>query len=109
MINRLLVLILSGLSSAIVTLAADVQDSEDPAGMKRYEGSEIIGYPAPKFDEFLLCVEAHGPFNVQALLVLRCGHVGSNTFDQRARCCFSWSMTVGYDGFPSTVMTRGRG
>jgi OOP family OmpA-OmpF porin len=34
--------------------AADVPGSKDPAGMKRYEGSEIIGYRAPKFDEFLL-------------------------------------------------------
>jgi OOP family OmpA-OmpF porin len=34
--------------------AQDVQDSKDPAGMKRYEGSVIIGYRAPKFDEYLL-------------------------------------------------------
>jgi outer membrane protein OmpA-like peptidoglycan-associated protein len=34
--------------------AQDVSDSKDPAGMKRYEGSEIIGYRAPKFDEYLL-------------------------------------------------------
>ncbi len=34
--------------------AADVAGSEDPAGMKRYTGSEIIGYHAPQFDEFLL-------------------------------------------------------
>jgi OOP family OmpA-OmpF porin len=34
--------------------AADVPDSKDPAGMKRYEGSEIIGYHAPKFDEYIL-------------------------------------------------------
>ena len=34
--------------------AQDVPDSKDPAGMKRYEGSEIIGYRAPKFDEYLL-------------------------------------------------------
>ena len=34
--------------------AADVPDSKDPAGMKRYQGSEIIGYHAPKFDEFVL-------------------------------------------------------
>jgi outer membrane protein OmpA-like peptidoglycan-associated protein len=34
--------------------AQDVPDSKDPAGMKRYEGSALIGYRAPKFDEFLL-------------------------------------------------------
>ena len=52
--NRLLVLLSLGLSSATVILAADVQGAQDPAGMKRYEGSEIIGYRGPKFDEFLL-------------------------------------------------------
>lgn len=34
--------------------AADEIGSRDPAGLKRYEGSEIIGYRAPKFDEFVL-------------------------------------------------------
>lgn len=34
--------------------AKDEPGSKDPAGLKRYEGSEIIGYRAPKFDEFLL-------------------------------------------------------
>ena len=34
--------------------AADLPNSKDPPGMKRYTGSEIIGYRAPKFDEFLL-------------------------------------------------------
>lgn len=34
--------------------AQDVPNSKDPAGMKRYEGSEIIGYHAPQFDEYLL-------------------------------------------------------
>ena len=34
--------------------AADVPGSQDPAGMKRYVGSEIIGYRGPKFDEYLL-------------------------------------------------------
>jgi len=33
---------------------ADIPGSKDPAGVKRYTGSEIIGYRAPKFDEFLL-------------------------------------------------------
>jgi OOP family OmpA-OmpF porin len=39
---------------ATTTPAADVANSHDPAGMKRYEGSEIIGYREPKFDEFVL-------------------------------------------------------
>ncbi len=34
--------------------AADVPGSQDPAGVKRYTGSEIIGYHAPTFEEFLL-------------------------------------------------------
>jgi OOP family OmpA-OmpF porin len=34
--------------------AADLPNSKDPPGMRRYTGSEIIGYRAPKFDEFLL-------------------------------------------------------
>src|SRR5205085_7683144 len=34
--------------------AADIPGSKDPAGVKRYTGSEIIGYRAPTFDEFLL-------------------------------------------------------
>jgi OOP family OmpA-OmpF porin len=39
---------------ATVALAADVPGSKDAPGMRRYAGSEIIGYRAPKFDEFLL-------------------------------------------------------
>lgn len=35
-------------------MAADLPGSKDPPGMKRYEGSEIIGYRAAKFDEFVL-------------------------------------------------------
>jgi len=38
----------------LLLAAADIQGSKDPPGMKRYEGSEIIGYHAPKFDEYLL-------------------------------------------------------
>src|SRR5438270_412754 len=38
----------------LMTAAQDVPNSKDPAGMKRYEGSELIGYRAPKFDEYLL-------------------------------------------------------
>src|ERR1035437_1722422 len=34
--------------------AADLPGSKDPPLMKRYAGSEIIGYRSPKFDEFLL-------------------------------------------------------
>ena len=42
------------LAFAVHGLAADLPGSKDPAGVKRYTGSEIIGYHAPKFDEFLL-------------------------------------------------------
>ena len=38
----------------LCVMAADLAGSKDPPDMKRYEGSEIIGYRAPKFDEFLL-------------------------------------------------------
>ena len=42
-------------SGAILTSAGqDLPNSKDPAGMKRYEGSEIIGYRSPMFDEYLL-------------------------------------------------------
>ena len=43
---------LIGFSAAM--LAADLPGSKDPPGMKRYDGSEIIGYRQPKFDEYLL-------------------------------------------------------
>lgn len=33
---------------------ADIAGAQDPPGVKRYTGSEIIGYHAAKFDEFLL-------------------------------------------------------
>jgi OOP family OmpA-OmpF porin len=49
--------ILSGaviLSAALAARAQDVPSSKDPAGMKRYEGSDLIGYRAPQFDEYLL-------------------------------------------------------
>jgi len=48
--TRLIVL----LGIAAAGIAADIPGSKDPAGIKRYVGSEIIGYRAPKFDEFLL-------------------------------------------------------
>jgi hypothetical protein len=35
-------------------VAADLPGSKDPPLMKRYAGSEIIGYRSPKFDEYLL-------------------------------------------------------
>ena len=38
----------------VLVPAADLAGSKDPPGMKRYEGSEIIGYREPKFDEYLL-------------------------------------------------------
>jgi OOP family OmpA-OmpF porin len=49
--------LIAGLSAilfmAMFVRAQDVVGSKDPAGMKRYEGSEIIGYRAPKFDQYL--------------------------------------------------------
>lgn len=54
MMKRLLALFLFTLSFRVAAPGADVPGSKDPAGMKRYEGSELIGYRAPKFDEFLI-------------------------------------------------------
>jgi OmpA-OmpF porin, OOP family len=45
---------LLALALAMHGSAADIPGSQDPAGVKRYTGSEIIGYHAPQFDEFLL-------------------------------------------------------
>jgi len=42
------------LAAVLPSFGQDVAGSKDPAGMKRYEGSELIGYRAPKFDEYLL-------------------------------------------------------
>ena len=39
---------------ALPARGADLPGSQDPPGMKRYAASEIIGYRAAKFDEFLL-------------------------------------------------------
>lgn len=39
---------------ASCSFGADLPGSQDPPDMKRYAGSEIIGYRGPKFDEFLL-------------------------------------------------------
>ena len=38
----------------LLATAADLPSSQDAPGTRRYAGSEIIGYRAPKFDEFLL-------------------------------------------------------
>jgi OOP family OmpA-OmpF porin len=54
MTKRILVFSLLLAIPSIGAFAADVAGSKDPPGMKRYEGSEIIGYRAPKFDEFLV-------------------------------------------------------
>ena len=43
--------------------AADLAGSKDPAGMKRYEGSEIIGYREPKFDQYVLPLSAPTGFS----------------------------------------------
>jgi OmpA-OmpF porin, OOP family len=48
------ILFASALFPALPLVGADLAGSQDPPGMKRYEGSEIIGFRAPKFDEFLL-------------------------------------------------------
>ena len=37
-----------------VLQGADLDGSKDPPGMKRYEGSQIIGYRSPRFDEYVL-------------------------------------------------------
>src|ERR1017187_3928713 len=44
--------------SALISAAQDLPNSKDPAGMKRYEGSELIGYRAPRFDEYVLPLSA---------------------------------------------------
>src|SRR5690242_12312168 len=53
MIGRFVVSVFA-LAAALSAPAADLPGSKDPPGMKRYEGSEIIGYRAPKFEEFVL-------------------------------------------------------
>ncbi len=45
---------LLALVAILSSFAADVPGAKDPAGVKRYTGSEIIGYRTPKFDEFVL-------------------------------------------------------
>jgi len=46
--------VLASFASTCVAHAQDVPGSKDPAGMQRYEGSELIGYRVPKFDEYLV-------------------------------------------------------
>jgi OOP family OmpA-OmpF porin len=48
------VVILLAFLPALPLLAADLPGSQDPPLMKRYAGSEIVGYRAPKFDEYIM-------------------------------------------------------
>jgi len=52
--TRLLVMAALIFSTISIARPQDIQGSNDPPEMKRYEGSELIGYRAPKFDEYLL-------------------------------------------------------
>jgi outer membrane protein OmpA-like peptidoglycan-associated protein len=45
---------LSAFALPLALSAQDLAGSKDPPGTRRYAGSEIIGYRAPKFDEFVL-------------------------------------------------------
>ena len=47
-------LVILAIFIGISLFGADLPGSKDPAGMKRYEGSEIIGYRQARFDEYLL-------------------------------------------------------
>jgi hypothetical protein len=49
----LIQLIVLGLFATVVW-ADDFPGSKDPEGMKRFDGSTIVGYRAPQFDEFIL-------------------------------------------------------
>jgi len=51
-----------------VLQATDLAGSKDPPGMKRYEGSQIIGYRAPRFDEYVLTLSPP-PDNSKSLSV----------------------------------------
>jgi OmpA-OmpF porin, OOP family len=42
------------IAGALPVLAQDVPGSKDPAGMKRYAGSDLIGYRAPRVDAYVL-------------------------------------------------------
>jgi outer membrane protein OmpA-like peptidoglycan-associated protein len=54
LMKLVLALSLVGLFNVCAVRAQDVAGSQDPPNMKRYEGSELIGYRAPKFDEYLV-------------------------------------------------------
>jgi OOP family OmpA-OmpF porin len=51
------------LAFAAFVSAADLVGSKDPPGMKRYEGSVIIGYRGPKFDEYVVPLSAPEELN----------------------------------------------
>ena len=56
-LGRILKLVLAVCALCLAAPGSHAQDlpgSKDPAGMKRYIGSQLIGYRAPKFDEYLL-------------------------------------------------------
>lgn len=53
-VSGFLVLALLLLPMAGFTQAGDLAGASDPPNMRRYEGSRIIGYRAPMFDELLL-------------------------------------------------------
>jgi outer membrane protein OmpA-like peptidoglycan-associated protein len=40
--------------AVLIAASQDVPNSKDPPGIKRYEGSELIAYRPPQFDEYLL-------------------------------------------------------
>ncbi len=52
--RRIIIVVLLGAAPTLIAQSGDVPGSRDPPGVKRYTGSEIIGYHAPAFDEFLL-------------------------------------------------------
>jgi hypothetical protein len=67
------------LSGAVLAGAQDLPNSKDPAGMKRYEGSELIGYRAPIFDEYLLPLDPPSSFSRQARQIRRARRVAMFT------------------------------
>ncbi len=54
MMKRLGIALLALIAFARVAAAADVPDSKDPPGFKRYQGSEIVHYVTRPFDRYLL-------------------------------------------------------
>ena len=63
-VSALCVLFLGG---SLLAAGQDLPNSKDPAGMKRYEGSELIGYRAPMFDEYLLPLGPPSSFSPASL------------------------------------------